>query len=51
MYLLCFKDGLTALHLAADGGHYECVKVLLESHCDVNGQSNVQFVNLQSHYL
>lgn len=51
MYLLCFKDGLTALHLAADGGHYECVKVLLESHCDINGQSNVQFVNLKSLFV
>jgi len=48
MYLLCFQDGLTALHVAADGGHYECVKLLLESGCNANAQTNVRFVHSMS---
>lgn len=42
-----FQDGLTALHLAADGGHYECVKLLLESGCNVGAQTNVGLVYYQ----
>uniref|UniRef100_I3KCT2 Ankyrin repeat and death domain containing 1A n=1 Tax=Oreochromis niloticus TaxID=8128 RepID=I3KCT2_ORENI len=33
-------DGLTPLHMAADGGHYECVRLLLDSGCNVNAQTN-----------
>lgn len=35
------QDGMTALHLAADGGHYECTRLLLEARCNVNELSNV----------
>ncbi|KAJ0056575.1 hypothetical protein NL108_010372 [Boleophthalmus pectinirostris] len=33
-------DGLTALHFAADGGHYLCVRLLLESDCNLNALTN-----------
>ncbi|XP_013768754.1 ankyrin repeat and death domain-containing protein 1A [Pundamilia nyererei] len=33
-------DDLTPLHTAADGGHYECVRLLLDSGCNVNAQTN-----------
>lgn len=36
------QDGLTALHLVAQGGHYECIKLLLESNCNVNAVTNVR---------
>lgn len=36
------QDGLTALHLVAQGGHYECIKLLLESNCNVNALTNVR---------
>lgn len=40
--LLCLlQEGLTALHLAAAGGHSNCVKVLLEAGADVNAQTQV----------
>ncbi|XP_029766615.1 ankyrin repeat and death domain-containing protein 1A [Terrapene carolina triunguis] len=39
LVLLCFQEGLTALHLAVEGGHYDCVKLLLEAGCDVNAQT------------
>lgn len=44
--LLCFKDGLTALHQAADGGHWESLKLLLESGCDVNAQTDVRLPHI-----
>nr|XP_024657355.1 ankyrin repeat and protein kinase domain-containing protein 1-like [Maylandia zebra] len=34
------RDDLTPLHTAADGGHYECVRLLLDSGCNVNAQTN-----------
>lgn len=35
------QAGETALYLAADGGHEECVSALLEERCDPNIISNV----------
>lgn len=32
---------MTALHLAAEGGHYECIRLLLEAGCNVNELTNV----------
>ncbi len=28
--VIFYQDGMTALHLAAEGGHYECIRLLLE---------------------
>ena len=36
------QDGLTPLHLAADEGHTECAKLLLDKGADVNAKSNVR---------
>uniref|UniRef100_A0A671Q0Z6 Ankyrin repeat and death domain-containing protein 1A-like n=1 Tax=Sinocyclocheilus anshuiensis TaxID=1608454 RepID=A0A671Q0Z6_9TELE len=35
-FSLLLDDGMTALHLAAEGGHYECIRLLLEAGCNVN---------------
>lgn len=35
------QDGMTALHLAAEGGHYECIRLLLEAGCNVNELTHV----------
>lgn len=32
---------MTGLHLAAEGGHYECIRLLLESGCNINELTNV----------
>lgn len=39
--LMFSQDGSTALHLAAEGGHYECLRLLLESGCNINELTNV----------
>lgn len=36
-----YQDGMTALHLAAEGGHYECIRLLLEAGCNVNELTHV----------
>lgn len=36
------QEGLTALHLSVDGGHYDCVRLLLEAHCNINELTNVR---------
>lgn len=36
------QGGLTALHLSVGGGHYHCVRLLLEAHCNVNELTNVR---------
>lgn len=41
-----FQEGLTALHLAAEGGHCDCVKLLLEVGADVNAQTQVSSVEV-----
>lgn len=33
------QEGLTGLHLATEGGHSDCVRILLEAGCDVNVQT------------
>lgn len=33
---------MTALHLAAEGGHYECIRLLLEAGCSVNELTHVR---------
>ena len=35
------QTGSTALHMAAQEGHYEIVRMLLEAKADVNVQNNV----------
>lgn len=35
------QEGLTALHLAVEGGHSHCVKLLVEAGADVNAQTQV----------
>lgn len=40
--VIFYQDGMTALHLAAEGGHYECIRLLLEAGCNVNELTNVR---------
>ena len=35
------QDGSTALHLAADGGHSDCVQFLIQKGADVGIKNNV----------
>ena len=35
------QNGMTALHLAANGGHAETVKLLLENGADIHATDNV----------
>jgi ankyrin repeat protein len=42
-----YKNGVTALMLAADNGHDKCVQLLIDSGADVNIQSNVGSTALQ----
>jgi len=32
----CVQDGVTAIHIAAENGHKECIEVLARSGGDVN---------------
>lgn len=41
-----FQEGLTCLHLAAEGGHSDCVKLLLAAGADVNVQTQVSSVEV-----
>lgn len=46
-FLFCLvQEGLTALHLAAEGSHSDCVKLLLEAGADVNAQTQVSSVEV-----
>ncbi|ETE60863.1 Ankyrin repeat and death domain-containing protein 1A, partial [Ophiophagus hannah] len=33
------EEGMTSLHLAAEGGHSDCIHLLLEAGCEVNAQT------------
>ena len=39
---ICTQSGRTALIRAANGGHTECARLLIEGGADVNAQSNVR---------
>ena len=41
---LSLQDGWTALMMASENGHMECVKVLLDRGADVNMQNTVSVV-------
>ena len=50
MHLLCFspQDGFTALHMAAQEGKVDVVKVLTEAKAHVNAQDEVRFYVLST---
>lgn len=46
-----FQDGATALHLAAEGGHYDCVKLLLDTGCNINALTHVRLLKPKRVFL
>ena len=45
---LSLQDGWTALMMASEAGHMECVKVLLDKGAEVNKQNKVSDVIIHS---
>ena len=41
-----FQQGVTALHEACEGGHEQCVTVLIELGADVNKQVSYNYYNV-----
>lgn len=44
MSVCCLQDESTALHLACQGGHVDVVKLLLDSHADIDAADKVRVV-------
>ena len=42
------ETGATALHMASEGGHLQCVNLLLQNHAGVNIVDNQQYTPLFS---
>ena len=52
LFILSLKDGITALHVVAQEGHLEVVRLLLDRHANIEAVGNVSHnVSIASTYF